>query len=86
MVAPVLAQELKQTLLEIQAGVKRADAFHRLSNRTGVEDLRDAVGDDHPDRAVRHQRVARAARPFARPCGPNACSAPRRRRRWCRSR
>jgi tight adherence protein C len=40
MVAPVLAQELKQTLLEIQAGVRRSDAFHRLSNRTGVEDLR----------------------------------------------
>ncbi|HEY7372480.1 MAG TPA: type II secretion system F family protein [Polyangia bacterium] len=40
LVAPVLAQELKQTLLEIQAGVRRSDAFHRLSNRTGVEDLR----------------------------------------------
>ena len=31
---------MKQTLLEIQAGVRRADAFHRLSTRTGVEDLR----------------------------------------------
>jgi tight adherence protein C len=40
LVAPVLAQELKQTLLEIQAGVRRSDAFHRLSTRTGVEDLR----------------------------------------------
>jgi tight adherence protein C len=40
LVAPILAQELKQTLLEIQAGVRRSDAFHRLSNRTGVEDLR----------------------------------------------
>jgi tight adherence protein C len=40
LVAPVLAQEMKQTLLEIQAGVRRSDAFHRLSNRTGVEDLR----------------------------------------------
>ncbi len=40
LVAPLLAQELKQTMLEIQAGVKRADAFHRLSNRTGVEDLK----------------------------------------------
>jgi tight adherence protein C len=40
LVAPVLAQEIKQTLLEIQAGVRRADAFHRLSQRTGVEDLR----------------------------------------------
>jgi tight adherence protein C len=40
LVAPVLAQEMKQTLLEIQAGVRRADAFHRLSTRTGVEDLR----------------------------------------------
>jgi tight adherence protein C len=39
-VAPILAAELKQTMLEIQAGVKRSDAFHRLSNRTGVEDLR----------------------------------------------
>jgi tight adherence protein C len=40
LVAPLLAQELKQTMLEIQAGVKRSDAFHRLSNRTGVEDLK----------------------------------------------
>jgi tight adherence protein C len=40
LVAPILAQELKQTMLEIQAGVKRADAFHRLSNRTGVADLK----------------------------------------------
>ncbi len=40
MVAPILALEMKQTLLEIQAGVRRSDAFHRLSNRTGVEDLR----------------------------------------------
>ena len=40
LVAPILAQELKQTLLEIQAGIRRADAFHRLSTRTGVEDLR----------------------------------------------
>jgi len=40
LVSPVLAQEMKQTLLEIQAGVRRSDAFHRLSNRTGLEDLR----------------------------------------------
>ncbi len=40
LVAPILAQELKQTMLEIQAGVKRSDAFHRLSTRTGVEDLK----------------------------------------------
>lgn len=40
LVAPLLAQELKQTMLEIQAGVKRSDAFHRLSVRTGVEDLK----------------------------------------------
>ena len=38
--APDPGAELKQTLLEIQAGVRRSDAFHRLSNRTGVEDLR----------------------------------------------
>ncbi len=40
LVAPILAQELKQTMFEIQAGVKRSDAFHRLSNRTGVADLK----------------------------------------------
>lgn len=40
LVAPILGQEMKQTLLEIQAGVRRSDAFHRLSTRTGVEDLR----------------------------------------------
>jgi tight adherence protein C len=40
LIAPILAQELKQTMFEIQAGVKRSDAFHRLSNRTGVADLK----------------------------------------------
>jgi len=40
LVAPILAAEMKQTMLEIQAGVRRSDAFHRLSTRTGVEDLR----------------------------------------------
>jgi tight adherence protein C len=40
LVAPTLAQELKQTMFEIQAGVKRSDAFHRLANRTGVPDLK----------------------------------------------
>ena len=40
MVAPILAHEMKQTMLEIQAGVRRADAFHRLAHRTGVGDLR----------------------------------------------
>ncbi|MES1172068.1 MAG: type II secretion system F family protein [Bacteroidota bacterium] len=38
--APVLAAELHQTFLEIHAGVQRADAFRRLADRTGVEDLR----------------------------------------------
>ena len=38
--APLLANELKHTALEIQAGVARADAFRRLAERTGVEDLR----------------------------------------------
>jgi len=38
--APVLAQELNQASLEIQAGVTRADAFRRLAERTGVEDLK----------------------------------------------
>jgi tight adherence protein C len=40
LVSPVLGHEMKQTLLEIQAGVRRSDAFHRLSTRTGLEDLR----------------------------------------------
>jgi len=38
--APVLAEELRQTALEIHAGVARADGFRRLAERTGVEDLR----------------------------------------------
>jgi tight adherence protein C len=38
--APLLADELNQTFLEIQAGVPRADSFRRLAERTGVEDLR----------------------------------------------
>jgi tight adherence protein C len=40
LVAPLLAEELKQTFLEIQAGVPRGDGFRRLAERTGVEDLR----------------------------------------------
>ena len=38
--SPLLAQELNLTFLEIQAGIARRDAFRRLSERTGVEDLR----------------------------------------------
>jgi tight adherence protein C len=38
--APLLAHELQLTFLEIQAGVPRREAFRRLSERTGVEDLR----------------------------------------------
>jgi tight adherence protein C len=38
--APLLAEELRHTALEIQAGVARADGFRRLAERTGVEDLR----------------------------------------------
>jgi tight adherence protein C len=35
-----LGAELNLTFLEIQAGVQRPDAFRRLADRTGVEDLR----------------------------------------------
>jgi tight adherence protein C len=38
--APLLAEELRHTSREIQAGVPRADGFRRLAERTGVEDLR----------------------------------------------
>lgn len=38
--SPILAEELNQTFLEVQAGVTRADSFRRLADRTGVEDLR----------------------------------------------
>jgi tight adherence protein C len=38
--APVLAAELNLTFLEVQASIPRRDAFRRLSERTGVEDLR----------------------------------------------
>lgn len=38
--APLLAGELKVTFLEIQASITRREAFRRLSERTGVEDLR----------------------------------------------
>jgi tight adherence protein C len=36
----VLGAELNLTFLEIQAGISRPDAFRRLADRTGVEDLR----------------------------------------------
>jgi tight adherence protein C len=38
--SPVLGAELNLTFLEVQAGVPRPDAFRRLAERTGVEDLR----------------------------------------------
>jgi tight adherence protein C len=39
--APVLGRELRQTTMEVQAGVPRPEAFRRLAERTGVEELRD---------------------------------------------
>lgn len=38
--SPLLAAELKQTTLELQAGVPRAECFHRLAERTGLDDLK----------------------------------------------
>jgi tight adherence protein C len=38
--SPTLAAELNVTFLEVQAGVTRPDAFRRLAERTGVEELR----------------------------------------------
>jgi tight adherence protein C len=38
--APELSSELRQTTMEIQAGVVRASAFRRMAERTGVEELR----------------------------------------------
>lgn len=38
--APALAGELNLTFLEIQAGIPRIEAFRRLADRTGVEELR----------------------------------------------
>ena len=38
--APELSSELQHTMLEIQAGMTRAEAFRRLAERTGLEDLR----------------------------------------------
>lgn len=38
--APVLAAELGQSMLEIRAGVPRAETFRRLAARTGVDELR----------------------------------------------
>lgn len=37
---PILAEELTLTFLEVKAGVARTEAFRRLANRTGVQDLR----------------------------------------------
>ncbi|MGA8890422.1 MAG: type II secretion system F family protein [Anaeromyxobacteraceae bacterium] len=37
---PVLAEELTLTFLEVKAGVKRTEAFRRLADRTGVQDLK----------------------------------------------
>jgi tight adherence protein C len=40
LVAPILAAELNTTFLETQAGFSRRESFRRLSERTGVDDLR----------------------------------------------
>ncbi len=40
LVAPRLARELELTLAEVHVGVSRSNAFRRLADRTGVEDLR----------------------------------------------
>ncbi len=37
---PVLADELELTFLEVKAGMTRPDAFRRLADRTGVDDLK----------------------------------------------
>ncbi len=36
----VLSEELELTFLEVKAGMQRAEAFRRLADRTGVEDLK----------------------------------------------
>ena len=38
--APLLASELRQTLIEINTGAPRTEAFRRLAERTGLDDLR----------------------------------------------
>ncbi len=38
--SPLLADELTQTSFEMRAGAARGDAFRRLADRTGVEELR----------------------------------------------
>src|SRR6266568_602956 len=37
---PVFAEELTLTFLEVKAGARRAEAFRRLADRTGVQDLK----------------------------------------------
>jgi len=37
---PLLASELELTFLEVNAGIRRADALRRLADRTGVADLK----------------------------------------------
>lgn len=38
--SPILGGEMNLTFLEVQAGIRRADAFRRLAERTGVAELR----------------------------------------------
>jgi tight adherence protein C len=40
MAFPILSEELELTFLETKAGMARAEAFRRLADRTGVEDLK----------------------------------------------
>jgi tight adherence protein C len=38
--APILSAEIKMTFLEVQAGMRRTEAFRRLADRTGVDELK----------------------------------------------
>ena len=59
---PELSDELRLINLELRAGKPRAEALRNLADRTGVDDLELAGHDADPDRQVRHQRRAVAAR------------------------
>jgi hypothetical protein len=59
---PELSDELRLINLELRAGKPRSEALRNLAERTGVDDLTSLTAHADPDRPLRHERGAVAAR------------------------
>ena len=60
--SPIVSEEFRLLSLELRAGKMRRDALHALAMRTGLEEIQRLREPAHPDRPLRHERGAGAAR------------------------